>query len=131
MTGKFFTETELTYSYAGWLHKCTNPNIFNDMKLLLITIIFTVLPFSLFERHDLNKKEATVWAAVETRNATWATNDQDGHMAIYHPNFLHWAVIATVWHCHSQGVAESNFMFRQQLIKHSRIRIRPPLSRKY
>ncbi|RIJ14342.1 nuclear transport factor 2 family protein [Henriciella mobilis] len=36
--------------------------------------------------------EADVWAIVEARNATWAQNDRDGHMAIYHPDFLRWSI---------------------------------------
>ncbi len=62
------------------------------MKLLLVTLLLAIFPFLQFEQHDLDKKEAAVWAAVEARNATWAANDQDGHMAIYHPNFLRWTL---------------------------------------
>lgn len=62
------------------------------MKLSLITLLLAFLPHSLFTQDNQIKSEAAVWAAVETRNATWATNDQDGHLAIYHPNFLRWAL---------------------------------------
>lgn len=38
------------------------------------------------------RPEAAVWAAVEARNDTWAADDQAGHMAIYHPDFLRWSL---------------------------------------
>lgn len=37
-------------------------------------------------------QEAAVWAAVEARNATWAADDQAGHIGIYHPEFLRWSL---------------------------------------
>ena len=36
-------------------------------------------------------KEA-VWKVVELRNSTWAENDFQGHMAIYHPEFRRWTL---------------------------------------
>jgi len=36
--------------------------------------------------------EAEIWTAVEARNNTWVTNDFEGHLAVYHPDFRRWAV---------------------------------------
>jgi hypothetical protein len=75
----FFTETEFTsisqsnlfdtYSYAGWLHNCTNPNIFNDMKLLLITLLLAILSSSLLLLASCTPRENPTGKADELTDA--------------------------------------------------------------
>lgn len=36
--------------------------------------------------------EEQVWATVDVRNSTWLSDDFDGHMAMYHPDFRRWSV---------------------------------------
>ncbi len=61
------------------------------MRLPVILTALVVL-LSACTPNSSTTDEAAVWAAVEARNATWASDDFEAHMAIYHPDFRRWTL---------------------------------------
>lgn len=70
-------------------------------RVFLFLMISSVSYFTVLaqETNKLNEEESIkeeVWKVVEKRNSTWAENDFEGHMSIYHPDFRRWTLHSKV-----------------------------------